>query len=233
METAHIMHKASAIQAEKQSLTKRPFTRRDFLSTTLKTSAAVFTTGLLPKLKTNAQGQYNVLFIVVDDLRPLLGCYGHPEIHTPNIDRIAERGTLFNHTYCQYPLCSPSRTSMITGLRPETTHVLNNATDFRQRLPDVVTLPQYFKERGYHTQSVGKIAHRRQFQDDENSWSLPSWHPMWTPLDTESTPSWQALDVEDDELVDGKTSRQAARVLKQIKQQQFFLAIGSTNRISL
>ena len=219
------MPKTSTVQAKKQSLTKRPFTRRNFLSTSLKAGAAAFTTGLLPKLKTKAQGQYNVLFILADDLRPLLGCYGHPEIHTPNIDRIAKRGTLFNRAYCQYPLCNPSRTSMITGLRPETTHVLNNGTDFRQRLPNVVTLPQYFKEQGYHTQSVGKIAHRRQFQDDENSWSLPSWHPMWTPLEAESTPSWQALDVEDDELVDGKISRQAVRVLEQI-QQQFFLAIG-------
>ena len=101
------MHRISVTQGQKQLSAKRPFTRRDFLSTSLKAGAAAFTTGLLPKLKTHAQGQYNVLFIVVDDLRPLLGCYGHPEIHTPNIDALAARGTLFNRAYCQNPLCHP------------------------------------------------------------------------------------------------------------------------------
>ena len=202
------------------------FSRRYFLSTSLKAGAAAFATGLLPTYHANAQEQYNVLFIIVDDLRPLLGCYGHPKIHTPNIDRIAERGTLFNSAYCQYPLCSPSRTSMITGLRPETTNVLNNSTDFRQRLPDAVTLPQHFKEHGYHTQSIGRIAHLQRFQDDENSWSVPSWRPSWMHFDIETTLSWQALDVEDDKLRDGKTARQAVQVLEQIKQQQFFLAVG-------
>ena len=82
---------------------KRPLTRRDFLSTSLKAGAAAFTVGLLPKLGADAQNQYNVLFIIVDDLRPMLGCYGYSEMHTPNIDRIAEQGTLFNRAYCQYP----------------------------------------------------------------------------------------------------------------------------------
>ena len=209
-----------------QEVFSRPFTRRDFLSTSLKASAATFTTGLLPKRHVNAGGQYNVLFIIVDDLRPMLGCYGHPEMHTPNIDALAQRGTVFNRAYCQYPMCSPSRTSIITGLRPETTHVLNNSTDFRQSLPDVVTLPQYFKESSYHTQSVGKIAHLRQFQDDENSWSVPSWRPTRTTFDIGTTSPWQTLEVEDDELVDGKIARRTVQVLQEIKQQQFFLAVG-------
>ncbi len=204
----------------------RSFSRRDFLSTSLKAGAAAFTTGLLPKHYANAQEQYNVLFIIVDDVRPLLGCYGHSEMYTPNIDRIAERGTLFNRAYCQYPLCNPSRTSMITGLRPETTNVLNNSTNFRQRLPDAVTLPQHFKKHGYHTQSVGRVTHLQRFQDDENSWSVPSWRPPWMHFDIETTLSWKALDVEDDILRDGKIARQAVQVLEQIKQQQFFLAIG-------
>ena len=203
-----------------------PFSRRDFLSTSLKAGAAAFTTGLLPKLRADAQNQYNVLFIIVDDLRPMLGCYGQPEMHTPNIDRIAEQGTLFNSAYCQYPLCSPSRTSMITGLRPETTNVLNNSTDFRQRLPNAVTLPQHFKAHGYHTQSVGRVFHLPTLQDDENSWSAPSWRPAWIPFDKQTTSSWQALDVNDDEFRDGKTARRAVQVLEQIKQQQFFLTVG-------
>ena len=213
-------------QSREYPSVKHPFTRRDFISTTLKAGAAAFTTGLLPKWNADAQGQYNVLFIVVDDLRPFLGCYGHPEVHTPNIDRLAERGTVFNRAYCQYPLCSPSRTSMLTGLRPETTGVLNNSQNFRKKTPDAVTLPQHFKAHGYHTQSVGRIAHLPQLQDDENSWSVTSWRPIWVPFDIKTTPSWQALDVEDDDLRDGKTARRAVRVLNQIKDRQFFLAVG-------
>ena len=168
-----------------------------------------------------------MLFIIVDDLRPLLGCYGHPQMHTPNIDALAQRGTLFNRAYCQYPLCSPSRTlndNRVTA--PKQRGVQNNSTDFRQKLPDVVTLPQHFKAHGYHTQSVGRVFHLPTLQDDKNSWSTPSWRPAWFPYNKETTPSWQALDVEDDELRDGKTARQAVQVLEQIKQQQFFLAVG-------
>ena len=220
------MPKMSVTQKAEHLSIKHPVTRRDFLSTSLKAGAAALTTGLLPQLRANAQSRYNVLFIIVDDLRPLLGCYGHSEMHTPNIDRIAEQGTLFNRAYCQYPLCSPSRTSMITGLRPETTNVLNNSADFRKKLPDVVTLPQHFKEHGYYTQSVGRVFHLPTLQDDENSWSVPSWRPVWRPFNIQTTPSWQALDVEDDELRDGETAKRAVQVLEAIKEQQFFLTVG-------
>lgn len=220
------MPKASTLKSKEPSSLKRPFTRRDFLSTSLKIGAAAFTTGLLPKRTADAQGQYNVLLITVDDLRPLLGCYGHTEMHTPNIDRLAERGTLFNRAYCQNPLCSPSRTSILTGLRPETVGVTDNKTYFRQTVPDVVTLPQHFKTHGYHTQSIGKVAHTSTFQDDENSWSVPSWRPWMPPFDTQVTPSWQALDVKDDDLRDGKAAKRAVEVLEQIRNRQFFLAVG-------
>ena len=201
-------------------------TRRNFVSTGLKASAAAFTTALLPRFSAGAAGQHNVLFIIVDDLRPLLGCYGHPEIHTPNIDRIAQRGTLFNRAYCQYPLCSPTRTAMLTGLRPETTNVVNNSGDFRQNVPDVVTLPQNFKKHGYHTQAIGKVTHLGALHDDQHSWSVPSWRPSRGFFDVETSPSWEALDVEDDELRDGKTAKRAVQVLEQNKQQQFFLTVG-------
>ena len=203
----------------------RHLTRRDFLSTSLKAGTAAFTTGLLPKQKTDAQEQYNVLFITADDLRPLLGCYGHPEMYTPNIDALAQRGTFFKKAYCQYPLCNASRTSMLTGLRPETTNVFSNSAVFREKLPNVVTLPQYFKTHGYHTQSVGKILHKQDKQDDIASWSVPSWTQS-TYFKREELPAWQALDAEDDELRDGKIARRAVEILKEIRDSQFFLAVG-------
>ncbi|RKU31356.1 hypothetical protein C6497_02360 [Candidatus Poribacteria bacterium] len=204
----------------------RPFSRRDFLSTSLKVGAAAFTTSLIPNLNVADEGRYNVLFIMVDDLRPLLGCYGYAEMHTPNIDRLAARGTVFNRAYCQWPLCSPSRTSYLTGLRPDTTGVTNNRYFFRETIPNVVTLPQHFKANGYHSQAVGRIFHLPNFQDDEYSWSVPSWRPTWTRIDYETTPSWQALDVEDDALRDGKTAERAVQVLNQIRNKQFFMAVG-------
>ena len=210
---------------KQQKVFSQPFTRRDFLSASLKASAAAFTTGLLPKLKVDANCQYSVLFIIVDDLRPLLGCYGHSEIHTPNINRLAQRGTLFNRAYCQYPLCHPSRTSILTGLRPNTTGVFFNSTELRERLPNAVTLPQHFKTSGYHTQSVGKIAHNLSMQDDAYSWSVPSWTKSFYVNPT-LNPTWRALEVEDDALRDGKTAKRAVEVLEDIQNTRFFLAVG-------
>ena len=214
-------------QTQKPSSTTRPFTRRDFLSTGLKVGAAAFTTGLLPNRKTSAQGKpYNVLFIAIDDLRPLLGCYGYPEIHTPNIDALAERGTLFNRAYCQFPVCNPSRASVLTGLRPDTVGVYNNFSYFRDTLPEVVTLPQHFKTHGYHTRSVGKITHGPNALLDQLSWSAPIWREFWKPVDKATNPSWQALDVADDELEDGRIADAAVEILSGIKDREFFLAVG-------
>ena len=213
-------------QAQGRPLTTHPLTRRDFLSTSLKAGAAAFTTGLLPKWNADAQGQYNVLFIVADDLRPLLGCYGHSEIHTPNIDALADRGTLFNRAYCQNSLCHPSRVSMLTGLRPDTTKVLSNASNFRDRLPEAVTLPHHFKSAGYHTQSIGKIGHNAIAQDDAYSWSVPSWLPPWISFNPELIPSWKALDIDDNLLADGMVAEQAGVVLEALQHSQFFLAVG-------
>ena len=204
----------------------RTFTRRDFLSTSLKTGAAAFTTGLLPNLKAKASGQYNVLFIIVDDLRPLLGCYGHTEMHTPNIDALANRGTLFNRAYCQYPLCNPSRTSILTGLRPHTNGVIDNAIDYRDKIPNAVILPQQFKDHGYYTQAIGRVLHIHELQNDQRAWSARSWGPAWTSIDRASTPSWNAIDAADDELRDGRTAEKVAEVLAQVQNHPFFLAVG-------
>ena len=202
------------------------YTRRDFLSTSLKMGTAAFTTGLLPRLNARADRKNNVLFMIVDDLRPMLSCYGIPEMHTPNIDRLALRGTLFNRAYCQFPVCNPSRASILTGLRPDSTSVLNNSGDFLQTVPDAVTLPQHFKTHGYHTRSVGKVAHGNAAWLDKLSWSAPIWRTTWKYIDKATSPSWQVLDVGDDELDDGKIANTAVEVLKEIKDLQFFLAVG-------
>ena len=101
----------------------------------------------------------NVLFIAVDDLRPALASYGDPIAITPNIDRLASQGTVFNRAYCQLAVCGPSRLSLLSGRRPDTIQVWDLKSHFRETFPDLVTLPQHFKNNGYYTRSIGKIYH--------------------------------------------------------------------------
>ncbi|MEM9527731.1 MAG: sulfatase, partial [Bacteroidota bacterium] len=112
----------------------------------------------------------NVLFIAIDDLRPELGCYGSPIAITPNLDKLASQGLRFNRAYCQQAICSPSRASIMTGARPESTGIIENYTYFRDVLPDIITLPQHFRNHGYETVYTGKIYHGK-FTDEEKSWS--------------------------------------------------------------
>ena len=118
-----------------------------------------------------ARAKPNVLFIVVDDLRPELGCYGKDYIKSPNIDALARSGMVFKRAYCQQAVCSPSRSSVMTGTRPDTTKVWDLQTHFRVALPDVVTLGQCFQQSGYFVQGMGKIYHGG--LDDPPTWSVP------------------------------------------------------------
>src|SRR6478672_3262777 len=115
---------------------------------------------LLSATVSAADKKLNVLFIVSDDLNCRLGCYGDAVVRTPNIDRLAARGVRFDRAYCNYPVCNASRTSFLSGRRPETTKVLGNGTEPRIALgPDFRFLPEYFHDRGYFTASIGKISH--------------------------------------------------------------------------
>src|SRR6185503_19685287 len=101
----------------------------------------------------------NVLLIAVDDLTAALGCYGYPQVQSPNMDRLAARGVRFDRAYCQYPLCNPSRTSLLSRRRPDTTQIVDNGTPPRTTLGDVIFLNEYFSRHGYFTARVGKILH--------------------------------------------------------------------------
>ena len=101
----------------------------------------------------------NILFIAIDDLRPELGCYGNTHVKSPNLDALARGGVVFKRAYCQQAVCNPSRASLLTGLRPDATGVWDLRTHFRTTVPDVVTLPQYFKQHGYTAIGMGKLFH--------------------------------------------------------------------------
>lgn len=184
----------------------------------------------------------NVLFIAVDDLRPEVEASGSKVIKTPNLDRIAAKGTTFERAYCQQAVCSPSRSSLMTGRRPDATRVWDLETHFRTALPDAVTVAQYFKNHGYHSQGMGKIFHGG--FDDAPSWSVP-WETPRAPqyatpenLKLQNTnadkqgrgrgPAYESADVSDDTYTDGKVARLAAKTLGELKQtgKPFFLAVG-------
>src|SRR5690606_35033233 len=115
--------------------------------------------------------------IAVDDLRPELACYGAKQMKTPNIDRLASQGLLFENAYCQQAVCAPSRNSIMTGLRPDALQIYDLSTFFRTTVPDVVTLPQLFKNSGYVAETVGKIYHTGHGnQNDTLSWSVSPWN---------------------------------------------------------
>lgn len=190
----------------------------------------------------------NVLLLMADDLNNLLGCYGDPLAKTPNIDRLAARGVRFDRAYCAFPLCGPSRNSLLTGLYPNSTGILSNAQIFRQTIPSHVSLPQAFRQAGYFAARIGKLYHYNvpmsigtNGHDDPGSWELelnpagvdrleeePKIFSL-TPGSFGGTLSWYASPKSDRQHTDGLMADDAAWVLERCAKQTdrpFFLAVG-------
>jgi len=183
------------------------------------------------------QKQMNILFIAVDDLKPLIGAYGDRHAKTPGMDRLAKEGILFQNCYCQQAISGPTRASLLTGMRPDKTRVWDLVTDFRQVNPNAVSLPQYFKSMGYETTGMGKIYHMGSAGPghDAPSWSIPYQDPK---CETYALPNQlnerkkgkatECADVPDDTYHDGKMAEIAIQTLDTLSKNKkpFFLAVG-------
>lgn len=223
------------------------------LTASLTVSAAC---GAEPAEKPAGARKPNVLFLIADDLNCDLHCYGHPQVKTPHIDRLAARGVRFERAYCQFPLCSPSRSSFLTGRRPNATQIHTNpragrfSTDyrpmphFRDFIPDTVTLPQLFKQSGYRATRVGKLFHYgvpgqigTSGLDDAASWAYvvnpagrdkAEEHKVFTltPGSYGGSLSWLASEGGDVEYTDGLSATAAVSLLETYQDRPFFLAVG-------
>jgi arylsulfatase A-like enzyme len=183
-----------------------------------------------------AEPRPNVLFIAVDDLRASLGCYEDTLVKSPNIDRFATTARRFDHAYTQQAVCGPSRTSMLTGRLPDNTRVWHNRNLFRETQPDLVTLPQLFRNHGYHSASLGKIFSGDERELDPASWSEPEilkqqgWRnsALGGSGGEGKGAAWEAADVPDEGYSDGKLAQLAVEKLSNFKSdgKPFFLAVG-------
>lgn len=199
----------------------------------------------LAALAVAAEPRPNVLFIAVDDMGNVLGSAGHPVIRTPYLDRLAATGVRFDRAYCQIPLCNPSRASVLTGLRPDATTVFDLDRHFRASVPDVMTLPQLFKDNGWFAARVGKIYHYDVPKGigTDGLDDLPSWMQVVNPkgrdvtdepLITNPTParpvsaalSWLAAEGTDTEQTDGMIATEAIKLLEAHRAEPFFLGVG-------
>ena len=201
-----------------------------------------------------AAAKPNVLLICVDDLKPLLGCYGDTLVKSPNIDRLAARGVLFEKAFCNQAVCSPSRNALLTGLRPQSLGIYELSTNFRKTAPDAVTLPQHFKANGYRAEGLGKSFHVGHGNvNDTASWSVPHFTPKTISyalkennppestreqaLFEDKKEAWnlprgaptESADVPDNRYGDGMIADEAILRLAAAKQkpdEPFFLAVG-------
>lgn len=204
--------------------------------------------GCLAPMTASAADRPNVLFLISDDLNNFLGCYGDPLAKTPNLDKLAARGVRFDRAYCSFPLCGPSRNSMLTGLYPNSTGIIANAQIFRQTIPRQVSMPQAFRQSGYFAARIGKLYHYNvpnsvgtNGHDDPASWELelnpagvdrleehPSIYSL-TPGQFGGTLSWYASPNSDEHHTDGMMAADAEWVLERCAKpnsRPFFLAVG-------
>ncbi|XP_029463613.1 iduronate 2-sulfatase isoform X2 [Rhinatrema bivittatum] len=187
----------------------------------------------------------NVLLIVVDDLRTSLGCYGDTVVKSPNIDQLASRSLVFKNAYVQQAVCAPSRVSFLTGRRSNTTRLYDVNSYWRAHAGNYTTIPQYFKENGYTTASVGKVFHpgiSSNYSDDYPlSWSVPPYHPSSEKYENEKTCKGKdgafhanlvcpvdVSEVPEGTLPDIQSTAEAIKLLRILKPQNasFFLAVG-------
>src|SRR5262245_55686824 len=210
--------------------------------------------GAEPSVVAPPPGRPNVLFICVDDLKPLLGCYGDRTVRSPNIDRLAARSALFERAYCNQAVCAPSRNSLMTGVRPTTLGIYDLGTNFRVASSNAVTLTQYFMQHGYRAEGLGKIFHvGHGNHEDPASWSVPHFQQksiayvkpesranqgltreeaLFANQDAKGLPrgaAHEAADVPDNAYPDGKIADEAIRRLQAAKTRPstpFFLAVG-------
>lgn len=188
----------------------------------------------------------NVLFIAVDDLRPQLACYGKTSMHTPNIDRLANRGVLFERAYCMVPTCGASRASLMTGTRPAPTRFINYLTWAEKDAPDAVPLHTHFHKNGYQTYSLGKVFHHR--EDHADGWTEPAWRSRksgyqdtvatqkaialhkqnWPKKSRHRGPAFESFEADDDQYPDGDCASKAVDTLRRLSDSPtpFFLAVG-------
>ena len=187
----------------------------------------------------------NVIMVVIDDLRTELGCYGVDAMHSPSIDRFAKKGMLFNHAYAQYPVCNPSRSSFLSGLRPDEVGIISNTVPLRRVQPNLVTLPQLFRENGYFTAGIGKIFHLSVDHGDERALFVDplSWDYFFDALGSTTKAgrqgegrnltngkipwaTWKAAAGDDADQPDGINNLEVLKVLEDNHERPFFIGYG-------
>jgi iduronate 2-sulfatase len=196
----------------------------------------------------------NILFVCVDDLKPLLGCYGNKTVKSPNIDALAQCGVVFDRAYCNQAVCAPSRNALLTGRRPQSLGIYDLGTHFRLAAPQAVTLPQHFQAAGWRTEAMGKIFHvGHGNHEDAASWSVPHFQAksiayllpenhsatgltreeaLFANQKADKLPrgaAWEAADVPDDAYPDGKIAAEAVKRLQAAQSrpgEPFFIAVG-------
>jgi iduronate 2-sulfatase len=193
--------------------------------------------------ETKSASKPNVLLICVDDLKPVLGCYGDVFAKTPHIDQLARRGVTFESAYCNQAVCSPSRNALLTSLRPQTLGIYDLPTNFRKSAPDAITLGQHLRQNGYRAEALGKIFHVGHGNDDDKaSWDVPLFRakakayalPLESakrtkPNGEEKGPATEMAEVSDDVYADGQVADEAIRRLEDAAKnssQPFFIAVG-------